>query len=139
MRREWRCLALACLATVGMLRPSDGYGQSTEDRFHDLFVTAGYATAFGAALGAAALSFTAEPEQHLKYVAVGASLGFIGGSAMGTYIIFSPIFTGATNDDANTAPRALTKIPAKGLLIQPTFAADWKLASVATGMTVMRF
>lgn len=66
--------------------------QSTEERFQDLFVTAGYSTAFGAALGAAFLSFTSNPAQNVKYVAVGASAGFIGGSILGSYLIFSPVF-----------------------------------------------
>lgn len=69
------------------------FSQSTEERFQDLFTTAGYATAFGAAMGAAALSFKERPENHLKYVAIGASLGFIGGSILGSYIIFLPVFT----------------------------------------------
>ena len=66
--------------------------QATDERFQDLFVTAGYSTAFGAALGAAFLAFTDEPASQLRYVAMGASLGFIGGSILGTYIIFSPMF-----------------------------------------------
>ena len=78
-----------------------------EEQFHDLFVTAGYASAFGAALGAAALSFKSHPEQHLRYVAVGASLGFIGGSFLGTYIIFSPLFT---ENSAQTSPLKLASI-----------------------------
>jgi hypothetical protein len=65
---------------------------STQERFQDLFVTAGYGTAFGAAMGAALLSFQSEPDQNLRYVAVGASLGFIGGSILGSYVVFSPVF-----------------------------------------------
>jgi len=67
--------------------------QTTEERFHDLFVTAGYATAFGAALGAACLSFTPDPSTELRFVAIGASLGFIGGSILGSYIIFTPMMS----------------------------------------------
>src|SRR5690606_10592238 len=66
--------------------------QTSEEKFHDLFVTAGYCTAFGAALGTAVLGLTDNPSENLKYVAVGASLGFIGGSVLGSYIIFSPGF-----------------------------------------------
>ncbi len=76
---------------LGTLSPR-ALGQSTEERFRDLFTTAGYATAFGAALGAAALSFKENPENHLRYVAIGASMGFIGGSVLGTYVIFTPGF-----------------------------------------------
>jgi hypothetical protein len=72
------------------LGSSAAHGQSTEEKFQDLFTTAGYAGAFGAALGASALAFKTHPENHLRYIAVGASLGFIGGTAIGSYIIFSP-------------------------------------------------
>lgn len=72
------------------------YGQShfasTEQQFHDLFVTAGYSTAFGAALGAAFIGLTSKPGENLHYVAIGASAGFITGSLLGTYIILSPSF-----------------------------------------------
>ena len=63
----------------------------TEERFQELFVTAGYATAFGAALGAASLSFYPQPDQNLRMIAVGASLGFIGGSLLGTYMALTPV------------------------------------------------
>lgn len=87
------CRKLICFLTLAhfFIGYTPASAQSTEERFQDLFTTAGYATAFGAALGAAALSFKKYPDQHLRYVAVGASLGFIGGSALGTYIIFSPM------------------------------------------------
>lgn len=62
---------------------------STEQRFQDVFMTAGYTTALGAALGAAALSFSGQPDEHLRYVALGASLGFIGGASYGAYNSFS--------------------------------------------------
>jgi hypothetical protein len=75
----------ACYATP------QAFAQSTEERFQDLFKTAGYATAFGAALGASMLAFTPNPASQLRHVAVGASLGFIGGSLFGSYIIFSPL------------------------------------------------
>lgn len=86
------CLVLAGAIFLG-LGSSRATAQSTEERFQDLFVTAGYATAFGAALGAAMLSFVSDPASELRYVAYGASLGFIGGSVMGTYVIFSPMLS----------------------------------------------
>lgn len=67
---------------------------STQERFQDLFTTAGYGTAFGAALGAAILPFQNNPEKNLRLVAIGASVGFIGGSLLGSYIVFTPGFTG---------------------------------------------
>src|SRR4051794_24531918 len=89
-----RASALALAVSLGLSAlPAAAAAQSTEERFQDLFVTAGYTTAFGAALGTAFLAFTADPAANLRYVAVGASLGFIGGSALGSYIIFSPMLT----------------------------------------------
>lgn len=107
---------------------------STEERFHDLFTTAGYATAFGAALGAAALSFKDRPESHLRYVAVGASLGFIGGSLIGSYVIFSPMV--AMTDPGSVISIAEAK--QEGLYLRPQLdlnkgtvtglAAQWTMA-----------
>lgn len=63
---------------------------ATEQHFHELFITAGYSTAFGAALGAATLGLTENPSEKLRYIATGASLGFIMGSVVGTYVILAP-------------------------------------------------
>ena len=62
-----------------------------EERFQDIFLTAGYSTAFGAAFGTALLAWTANPTENLKYVAIGASLGFIGGTLLGTYVVLQPL------------------------------------------------
>ena len=93
-------VALFILLSVALGRSAQA--QSTQERFEDLFTTAGYATAFGAAMGAAALSFKKYPENHLRFVAVGASLGFIAGSALGTYIIFTPILVSGAADTTTT-------------------------------------
>ena len=66
-------------------------GLVAENHFRSLFTTAGYSTAFGAALGAAAIGLTENPGNKLRYVAVGGSLGFITGSLMGTWLIFNPM------------------------------------------------
>ncbi len=89
--------ALAVLAWSTASSPARAQMVSTEERFQDLFVTAGYGTAFGAAFGAALLSFQAKPDQNLRFVAIGASVGFIGGSLLGSYLIFTPVFTEAQN------------------------------------------
>lgn len=65
---------------------------TTEERFDDMFITAGYGTALGASLGAALLSFRSNPDENLKQVAIGASIGFITGSLLGSYVVFSPLF-----------------------------------------------
>lgn len=86
---------------VHLAFPNIALSQSNVERFQDLFSTAGYASAFGATLGAAALSFQPNPERNLRFIAIGASLGFIGGSVLGSYIIFSPVFTSTPTRDLN--------------------------------------
>ena len=128
------------LALLSSLFTRPGYSQSTEERFQDLFITAGYATAFGAALGAAALSFKENPEDHLRFVAVGASLGFIGGSALGSWIIFSPMFTANAR---STAPDLWATAPAPGhLRLSPllgTGAGGLELKQIQGSMTLLEF
>jgi len=85
--RKLRLVFLAFLFTVG----GSLQAQTYEDKFQDIFITAGYATAFGAALGAASLGLSTNPEKNLDYIAIGASLGFIGGAVMGMFIVFQPV------------------------------------------------
>lgn len=109
---------------------------TTEERFQDLFVTAGYGAAYGAAFGAALLSFQPKPEDNLKYIAIGASVGFIAGSVVGTYMIFTPM--AGTFEDAQTY--AIDSSQQRGLRISPVFdpsngnrfegvTGQWTLAS----------
>lgn len=110
-----------------------------EEKFQDLFVTAGYCTAFGAALGTAFLAWTDDPAANLKYVAMGASLGFLGGSVLGTYIIFSP---GVAMDAAPADGQLLSQvaIPDHGLVVRPVFREHtWQLQSLEAGTTLARF
>lgn len=81
------------LFTVGLPSPTAQAQQviSVEERFQDVFLTAGYCTAFGAAFGTALLAWTTNPSENLNYIAIGASLGFIGGSALGTYVVLQPM------------------------------------------------
>jgi hypothetical protein len=65
-----------------------------KDNFNSLFLTAAYSTAMGAALGAAALGFQKEPKKNLRFIPLGASIGFITGTLLGTYFIFVPSFGG---------------------------------------------
>lgn len=129
--------------------------QTTEERFHDLFVTAGYATAFGAALGAACLSFTPDPSSELRFVAIGASLGFIGGSIMGSYIIFSPMMSWETQQkpedhlmaynsrekaDRNRFELQPTSLPEHTLVVKPNYNMTSKrLSSIEGSITLLRF
>lgn len=131
---------LACLVTLAVLGlgAPKAQAQSTEERFQDLFVTAGYATAFGAAVGVALLAWQDDPSANLKMVAVGASLGFLGGSVVGSYIIFSPMLT----DTGAGAGSTLTAdaIPREGIVVRPTYDTRTKtLTGVETGMTLATF
>lgn len=125
-----RCPLLLSLALIAGLWGSGGtaQGQSSEERFQDLFSTAAYACAFGATLGAAALAFQPEPEKHLKFIAVGASLGFIGGSVLGSYVVFSPVFAGELPRRPATAHLSENQIPKSSDDYAITgLSARWKL------------
>ncbi|NRA43672.1 MAG: hypothetical protein HRU09_01820 [Oligoflexales bacterium] len=91
---------------------------ATEQHFHELFVTAGYSTAFGAALGAAALGLTDNPGEKLQYIATGASLGFIMGSVVGTYVILAPSVSYGSSYSQNGTFGSLSDQP-KPLEIAP--------------------
>jgi len=97
-------------------------GQTTEERFHDLFITAGYSTVFGAALGTACLGLTENHAENLKFVAIGASLGFIGGSILGTYMIFSPmlVYNKSKAEDA-TLLSLQTGATEGGIVFRPAY------------------
>ena len=112
---------------------------NTEEKFQDLFVTAGYGTAFGAAFGAALLSFQAKPEQNLRFIAVGASIGFIGGSLLGSYIAFSPVFVGSTQADRQAIGWQSRK--EYGLTIVPALDPDknYKLAHIEGQWNLYKF
>ncbi len=133
-----RALLIASLF-LGTLVSGHAHAQmiSTEERFQDLFVTAGYGAAFGAAFGAALLSFQPKPEKNLKYVAIGASVGFIAGSFMGTYMIFTPVVSNF--DEAQTY--AMETGTREGIRISPVFdpAKGNQFAGVTGQWTMIRF
>lgn len=131
------------VALAGVLLSSGAAkAQSTEEKFQDLFITAGYCTAFGAAVGTAFLAWTEDPTANLRYVAMGASLGFLGGSVLGSYIIFAP---GLTDNSQPGEPGGSllahqTPLPRQGLVVNPVYNVDTKrLASVTGGMTLLNF
>ncbi len=86
-----------CLA---WLKPPSALADSEmEEKFQDMFITAGYSAAAGAAIGAAILVFHDDPKRNLHYISMGASVGFLAGTAVGGWMAFSPAFT------ENSAPR----------------------------------
>ena len=113
---------LVLLTFFGFSKPSVAETkEATEEHFQNLFITAGYSTAFGAALGAAILGLSERPGSKLRYIAVGASVGFIAGSLLGTCVIFYPAFS--SGGRTNQASRALEVIPTKtnAVYISPIF------------------
>ncbi len=112
---------------------------STEERFQDLFVTAGYGTAFGAAFGAALLSFTAKPQDNLRFIALGASVGFIGGSLLGSYVVFTPAFVSSNDEAAPYTP--LDSATPNDFRIIPSFDRSnvYKLRALESQWTLARF
>jgi hypothetical protein len=109
--------------------------QTTEERFQDLFVTAGYATAFGAALGTAILGLTENPADNLQYIAVGASLGFIGGSLLGSYVVFAPV----VSNGLPVEHQITLDGSGKGLTVRPHFDITGSLTAVEAGATLFSF
>ena len=161
-RRSTLVWALHLLCGLGALGAPQAFAIqkfSAEQGFQDLFITAGYSTAFGAALGAAVIGLKGEdPLGKLHYIAIGASTGFIAGSLLGTYIIFSPAIEFSNPKRAKSDPiepmsplssterggaeggplAPWTKSQPLGLVITPTFSpttgevsyvrADWLIA-----------
>ena len=121
--------------------------QNNEEKFQDLFTTAGYATAFGAALGAATLSFQKNPENHLRYVAIGASLGFIGGSILGAYTVFSPLLladeqplSGQNDPLAQLSYYHEKSRHSRTVLIQPMLSSQYgSIVGLNAAMTLLDF
>jgi hypothetical protein len=70
------------------------------DDLRDVFMTAGYAAAFGAATGVALLPFlSGSVSSNMRVVAGGASIGFLLGSALSLYNISANLH--ATNNRGN--------------------------------------
>ena len=137
---------LALVLSLGLYTTFTSTAQAqvtTEERFQDLFLTAGYTTAFGAALGTAVLFLNPniDPAANLRFIAMGASLGFIGGSIFGGYVVFSPLLSAdpvVQPGSGNLATAGL--LPERGLVIRPTYnTTTHSLASLEGGMTLLRF
>jgi len=65
---------------------------SVDGDFQELMKKSVASSLFGATMGLALISFTEEPMTHLNFIAMGASVGFILGSVIWSYILFYPTF-----------------------------------------------
>jgi len=136
-----RLFIASLLLSVLVLAPfaATVQAQSSEEKFQDIFITAGYATAFGAALGAASLSFFAEPASHLRLIAIGASLGFIGGSILGSYVVFAPV-VGTVDPMSTDTLLTSGHVPERGLALRPAIdLTTRKLTSLEGAITLANF
>ena len=138
--RATRCLIVAYAAfAIPFATAAQAGPTSLEDKFQEIFVTAGYSTAMGAALGAALLSFQDNPSAHLRYVAVGASVGFIGGTALGTFFAVSPSVRFSDNEQ----PQPIVASPThkeRQLIVSPVIdGKSFQVTSIQTGMILGRF
>ncbi len=110
------CTAMLMMGSVvaePLLADSD-----LEVKFQDMFVTAGYSAAAGAAIGAAILTFEDEPTKHLRFISIGASLGFLGGTALGAWYTVIPAFV--DNQRPSAAPMVIDGSSSK-LVLRPWF------------------
>lgn len=138
-------IALATFLITGLSpQTASASALTLEHKYQEVFVSAGYATALGAAVGAALLSFKDEPTDNLRYVAIGASVGFFAGTIFGTYLVVAPsfAFNDAQDQDKPIGPTGFNTAQAKEyqLIVQPTIStSSWKVRGVETGMVLARF
>ena len=134
--RNWLKSLIITLALT-LSWSSSASAQTYEEKFQDIFITAGYATAFGAALGAASLGLSTNPEKKLDYVAIGASLGFIGGALMGMYIVFQPVML---SEDQRTEDLLAQHRDPKRLYVHPYInKKSGKVSGMAGSWTLATF
>lgn len=81
MVRRVRYTIGLCMVWLAMSGAAYAQDPAVVDIFKDGF----YGGLAGALVGAAALAFTDEPEDHLNYIAIGAGVGVIAGTAYGIY------------------------------------------------------
>ena len=132
--RQLICLILIALGTQ---QAETALAESElEGRFQDMFVTAGYSAAAGAAVGAAVLTLQDKPAKHLKFISIGASLGFLGGTAFGGWMALAPILVD------NSQPMAPSLVSAKPsqIVIRPWIDINSQsLKGVEAGAVLAKF
>jgi len=121
-------------------KTSQAATMTLEQKYQDVFVSAGYATALGAAVGAALLAFKEDPSEHLRYVAIGASVGFFAGTTFGTYLAVAPAFSSHDKTGSKYIDYAGTGLQERQLLVQPVIDQDtWTLSGAQAGMVLAKF
>ena len=131
-------VALTALILVATEARGSTHFTVEERWFLNMFTTAGYSTAFGAALGAAMVGLSDKPNK-LRLITKGASLGFIAGSAMGMYLTFQPILIGESHEkDQLKEPAIVSRNSPLG--IKPVFSQQTgKLTQISANMLLAEF
>ena len=110
---------IACLPLGEIARAN----ANTEEKFETVFTSAGYSTALGAGIGAALLAFTTSPKEKFHYITTGASVGFLGGAALGGYLVLV-VESGTKSDRLDPRQKAVELRPNR-----PTgLRLDWTIA-----------
>ena len=136
MARQIQSVTLSLVLSVFTFGTRATADSELEGKFQDMFVTAGYSAAAGAAIGAALLAFQDEPTRHLKFISVGASLGFLGGTALGSWVALAPILV----DNAQPAPSHFSYQSSQRIIIRPWIdTAKRSIAGVEAGAILASF
>jgi hypothetical protein len=87
MWHGWRKLLLLVIFTLAMATPRSSYALSKNFKLY--IMTSAYGVIAGTITGVASLAFYAEPKDHLRNVAMGASIGLYVGILLGTYMVYA--------------------------------------------------
>lgn len=128
-----------CLILIGLVmqHAETGFAESElEGRFQDMFVTAGYSAAAGAAVGAAVLTLQDNPARHLKFISIGASLGFLGGTVFGGWMALAPILV---DNSSPMAPSFVVANPSQ-IVVRPWIdMGSQSLKGIEAGAVLAQF
>lgn len=133
-------LLLLFLSLTALSLPSIARAQSSlETGFQDMFVTAGYSAAAGAAIGAAALAFQDNPSRNLKFISIGASVGFVGGLLFGGWVALSPaLAAGPSRPDPLLPYQLYTNSPTA--VVRPWIHSETgSIVGIEAGTVLARF
>jgi len=136
MIKVLRILCLISLFNVGLSTTPASADTVLEAGFQDMFVTSGYSAAAGAAIGAAVLTLQDNPGKHLKFISIGASVGFLSGTFFGGWMALAPLLV--ENQNPNPMPKLATRT--SQLVVRPLIDVDtFSLSGIAAGAVLARF
>ena len=105
----------------------------SEEKFKEIFTAAGYSTILGAAIGAAVIAFRTDPEDNLRLIAMGASVGFFVGLGIGSYFALEPMWA-----QTNVEKEFFLTENNRPILLKPLFL-NAKLAGIGLQVDMFKF